>query len=249
MRYLWKMSDTTVRLDTRTKIVDAAARLLQQSGPAAVTTRGVAQAAGVQAPTIYRLFGDKDGLLDAVAEHVMATYVTAKEAVVEAASAEGIDPLVDLRDGWRSQIEFGIANPDLFRLLSDPNRVVHSPAAESGRKVLEARVHRLAEQGGLRVSEERAVSLIQAAGTGAIQTLLATPVTDRDDGLAGAMWEAVERQILTDAPPRADGGALPAMVAFRAIATDVPALTATERMLLGEWLDRAIAAASAPWSR
>ena len=45
---------------------------------AAVTTRAVADAAGVQAPTLYRLFGDKDGLMEAVAEHVMAAFVHAK---------------------------------------------------------------------------------------------------------------------------------------------------------------------------
>jgi hypothetical protein len=38
----------------RARIIDAAARLLQEQGPAAVTTHGVAQAAGVQAPAIYR---------------------------------------------------------------------------------------------------------------------------------------------------------------------------------------------------
>ncbi|MDQ2795770.1 MAG: TetR/AcrR family transcriptional regulator, partial [Actinomycetota bacterium] len=47
-------------------MIDVAARLLQEEGPAAVTTRGVALAAGVQAPAVYRLFGDKDGLLEAV---------------------------------------------------------------------------------------------------------------------------------------------------------------------------------------
>jgi AcrR family transcriptional regulator len=43
-----------------------------------VTTRSVALAAGVQPPTIYRLFGDKDGLLDAVAEHGFAHYAANK---------------------------------------------------------------------------------------------------------------------------------------------------------------------------
>ena len=52
--------------------MEVAARLLREQGAAAVTTRAVAMAAGVQAPTIYRLFGDKDGLLDAVAEYVLA---------------------------------------------------------------------------------------------------------------------------------------------------------------------------------
>src|SRR3954464_705966 len=115
------------RSDTRSRIVDVAARLLQEGGPAAVTTRGVAEAAGVQAPTIYRLFGDKDGLLEAVAEHVMDTYVAAKAEVVQAAGADGVDPREDLQQGWSGQIEFGLANPTIFRLLSDPERVVRSP--------------------------------------------------------------------------------------------------------------------------
>ena len=77
--YRWKVSEAvSSRSATRSIIIDVAAQLLQEHGPLAVTTRGVADRAGVQAPTIYRLFGDKDGLLDAVAEHVMATFVSAK---------------------------------------------------------------------------------------------------------------------------------------------------------------------------
>jgi AcrR family transcriptional regulator len=60
-----------------------------------VTTRAVAEAAGVQAPTIYRLFGDENGLLDAVAEHGFAsTWRTS------ARPARGGDPVASLRDGW-----------------------------------------------------------------------------------------------------------------------------------------------------
>ncbi len=60
---------------TRGKIVSAAIRLLNHGGRDAVTTRAVAEAAGVQAPTIYRLFGDKGRLLDAVAEYGFAAYL------------------------------------------------------------------------------------------------------------------------------------------------------------------------------
>lgn len=233
------------RADMRAKIVDVAARLLRESGPVAVTTRGVAEGAGVQAPAIYRLFGDKDGLLDAVAEHVMASYVSAKAATTEAESAAGLDPLDDLRAGWENQIEFGVTNPTLFRLLSDPDRVVSSPAAEAGRRVLEARVHRLAAVGCLRVGERRAVDLIQAAGIGAIQMVLSTPSEQRDPGLAPAMFEAVLGQILTDAPRPADTGPTATAVAFRAVAPAMDALTEREQSLLIEWLDRAIAASAA----
>jgi AcrR family transcriptional regulator len=247
------------RDDTRARIVDAAMRLLRERGPAAVTTRGVAEAAGIQAPTIYRLFGDKDGLLDAVAEHVMATYVQAKAAIVARATAEDADPLEDLRAGWVAQIDFGITNPTLFRLLSDPDRVVASPAAQSGRDVLAARVHRLARSGRLRVSEDRAVDLLQAGGIGTIQMLLATPSDRRDRRLADTMFAAVLGQILTDSPdagtPMAterpavpvEPGAVPGAdhrtalaEAFRAVAPDLAALTVAERGLLVDWLDRVI---------
>ena len=87
---------------------------------------------------IYRLFGDKDGLLDAVAEHVMSTYVSAKSAVAEAASAGDVDPLDDLRAGWQTQMDFGLANPTLVALLSVPGRGPDSPAAQAGLDVLRA---------------------------------------------------------------------------------------------------------------
>jgi AcrR family transcriptional regulator len=234
------MNATSSRADTRSRIVDVAARLLREEGPAAVTTRGVAEGAGVQAPVIYRLFGDKDGLLEAVAEHVMTAYVSAKAEDVKAASAADVDPLDDLRAGWEMQIDFGVANPALFRLLSDPDRVIHSPAAQSGRHVLESRVHRVAVTGRLRVSERRAVGLIQAAGIGVIQTLLSTPPDQRDPGLAESIFQAITRQILTDAPERPEGGPIATTVAFRAIAPRLDMLSEAERLLLAEWLDRVI---------
>jgi AcrR family transcriptional regulator len=230
------------RSTTRSKIVDAAARLLREDGPAAVTTRKVAEQAGVQAPAIYRLFGDKDGLLEAVAEHVMASYVSSKAAIVEAASADNVDPLDDLRAGWQSQIDFGVANPALFRLLSDPTRVERSPAAQSGKRVLETRVRRVAAAGRLRVSEPRAVGMIQAAGMGVIQTLLATPPEHRDPALAAAMYDAVLAQILTDAPEPSEGQPLATAVAFRAIAPELAMLSNAERQLLDDWLGRVISA-------
>ncbi|MEP6851625.1 MAG: TetR/AcrR family transcriptional regulator [bacterium] len=233
------------RSDTRSKIVDVAARLLREQGPTAVTTRGVAEGAGVQAPAIYRLFGDKDGLLDAVAEHVMATYVAAKAVNVEAASARDVDPIADLRAGWQMYIDFGIANPTLYALLSDPGRAVRSPAAQSGKHVLETRVHRLALTGRLQVSEQRAVDLIHAAGTGAVLTLLSTPSEQRDPGLADDLFDAVLRRIVTGAAvpfELPDNGPVASAVALRAIAPKLDMLSDAERQVLAEWLDRAIEA-------
>lgn len=214
-------------MDARANLVEVAARLLREQGPAAVTTRGVAHAAGVQAPAIYRMFGDKDGLLDAVAEHVFATYVDEKSRVADTG-----DPVADLRAGWDTHIGFGLANPALFVLLVGRPP---SPATVAGMEKLRAKVRRVAEAGRLRVSEERAVELVHAANTGAVLTLLATP----SPGLADAMYETVARTILTDAPAFAEDGPVAAVVAFRTLVPDLPALSDTERALLSEWLDRA----------
>jgi AcrR family transcriptional regulator len=232
---------TDTRDSIRERIVEVAAGLLSEGGQAAVTTRGVAERAGVQAPTIYRLFGDKDGLLDAVAEHVMTGFATAKAAAV--AAATDVDPVDDLRRGWNMTIEFGLANPALFVLLSDPARGQRSPATQAGIQLLAERVHRLALTGRLRVSEDHAVELIHAAGTGAILAILARPVTERDRHLADTMYDAVLHQLLahTDGSGQTTAGRLVTQaVALRAHAAQVRVLSTGERALLAEWLERII---------
>ncbi|GAA4604800.1 AcrR family transcriptional regulator [Actinoplanes octamycinicus] len=221
--------------NTRAAIVEAVTRLLRETGAAGVTTRAVSAAAGVQAPTIYRLFGDKDGLLDAVAEQVMATYVAEKSV-----QDESDDPVADLRDGWQVHVDFGLANPDLFALLVTPGRSSDSRAVEAGAQVLRRRVQRLAEAGLLRVDQQRAVDMIHAAGTGAVLALLASPPERRDLGLADHLFDAVTAAILTDAPAVPSAGPLAVTVAFSTTVPELPALTAAERTLLAEWLERSI---------
>ena len=227
-------SGLAIRPDARSAIVDAAARLLRQGGAPAVTTRAVAEAAGVPAPTIFRIFGDKAGLLDAVAEEVMATYAAAK--VLQVGEEDG-DPITDLRAAWQGHIDFGLTNPDLFALLTTPGRS-HSPATALGAEVLAARVARLAGAGLLRVSAARAVGMIHAAGTGVVLTLLGQPEDARDAGLAEASFDAVLGGILSSvpAPPAADLAAL--SVTFAAAVPRLPTLSEGERTLLLEWLGR-----------
>jgi AcrR family transcriptional regulator len=227
---------TADRRETRDHLVEVAARLLREQGEAAVTTRAVALAAGVQAPTIYRLFGDKEGLLEAVAEHVLAGYVAGKTL----AAGTG-DPIADLRAAWDIHIAFGLANGALYRLLADPARDRRSPAAVAGAEALRSRVRQIAAIGRLRVTERRAADLIHAAGTGAVLTLLGMAPEDRDLGLADAIYDAVIRTILTDAPALPDEGATAAAVTFRTVVPDLDSLSAAERALLSEWLDRASA--------
>ena len=222
------MQETTAR----DRLIEVAAGLLADGGPEAVTTRSVALAAGVQAPTIYRLFGDKSGLLDAVVAHGLAAYAGAKR--VDPAA----DPVEALRAGWERHIGFGLANPQLFRLMHTARRTPDGRAAlEAGLRVLRELIHRVAAAGRLRVAEPRALALLDAAGTGVLFALLDRPADRRDDGLPDAAWAAVSAVILVDRPA-ATAGPAAAAVTVRAALPELPGFTPAERALFGDWLDR-----------
>jgi AcrR family transcriptional regulator len=218
----------------REQIVAVAAELLAAGGRDAVTTRAVTAAAGVQAPTLYRLFGDKAGLLDAVAEHGFAAYLADKQP-----PDPGGDPVEALRAGWDLHIGFGLANPPLYSLMfGEPRPGVTPPAAAAAFRILRAHVRHVAEAGRLRVSEEHAVQLIHASGSGIVLALLALPADQRDPALSGLAREACLAAITTDDAALTTPGPVGAAVALRAVLPGITALTDAERAVLAEWLDR-----------
>jgi len=226
--------------ETRERIVSATAALLAAGGRDAVSTRAVAAAAGVQVPTIYRLFGDMRGLLDAAIGFQLATYVREK-AGREAAG----DPVEDLRHGWDVNVAFGLANPAIYQLMyGDPRPGAALSAIAAGGELLRALVARVAETGRLRVGVDRAVQMIRAAGSGVTLTLLGTAPAERDPALSATTREAILTAIITDAPAQettAQAGrerAAHRAVALKAVLAEVQAeLTPGERTLLAEWLD------------
>lgn len=220
--------------DVRLRVVVAAAALIASDGRDAATTRAVAIAAGVQAPTIYRLFGDKRGLLDAVAQHGLASYV-AKKAMREPHP----DPVQELRDGWDMHVEFGLAHPGLFAIMAgDQPRRPLSPAAAAGVEVLQRRVGAIALAGRLRVSEARAVKLLESVGLGTILTLLAQPENRRDPGLSEFARESVVAAITGEQVGASEQGASAAAATLRATLGRTAGITSGERHLLEELLDR-----------
>lgn len=233
------------KIDTeavRVRIVEAAAHLLRESGAGAVTTRGVAERAGVQAPTIYRLFGDKDGLINAVAEAAMQAHTSAK------ATAELTDPVDALRTAWQRHIDFGLANPELYVMLSAQTHADPSPATMAGIEVLRWHIARMASAGLLVISQQRAVDMIHATGNGTVLALLARPADQRDPGLADAVFDAVLAAIssrpATASSPQRD--TLMALVRIGAVIDDLTPLSGAERHLLSEWIDRCITVLERP---
>lgn len=218
-------------IEPRTRIVEAASKLLAREGREALTTRAVAAAAGIQAPTIYRLFGDKRGLLDAVVAQGIATYMRAKSTHTPIA-----DPIEDLRHGWDLHVAFGLANPAVYALMADPS--LHLLAGKDGVTYLEQRIHRIALAGWLRLPEARAVDLVHAAGLGTVLALLERPEAERDLELSVTAREAVIAAITVNAPVVKANKVAAAAISLRAGLAELTQLTPRERDLLDEWLRR-----------
>lgn len=228
-------------LDSRARIIRAATELLASGGRDAVSTRAVSAAASVQAPTIYRQFGDMRGLLDAVAREVLADYVRQKSSFELTE-----DPVADLRAGFQHHVAFGLTNPAAYRLIySAPETFADAPAKREGEAILVKQVTRIAEAGRLKVSVPHAVRLITSAAKGVVLSLIAMPVSDRDPGLANSMCDAILAAIATNASADqrteldSESRVAARAVALRAVlAESQDVLSSAEQRLMGEWLDR-----------
>ncbi|MEV6839065.1 TetR/AcrR family transcriptional regulator [Streptomyces sp. NPDC051133] len=230
----------------RRRIVEAAVDLLEKGGPDAVSTRAVAAAAGMQPPAIYRLFGDKEGLLEAVAEHGYAQFLESKRAQLD---PEPQDVVEDLRRGWDTVVEFGISHPGLFAVMDRATGREADMAHRAGLEILRGRVRRLAAGGWLRVDEELAAQIIQATGRGAVTTWHSTPADRRSPALLTSLREAMVTAITRAEPtiPVTETGTTSAARALRAaLPDDADVLSDAEQLLLREWLTRLAADRDTP---
>ena len=224
------------REEARGRIVGAATTLLRDGGRDAVTTRAVSAAAGVQAPTLYRLFTDMSGLLEAVAADGFARYLTKKhsQALTE-------DPVQDLRQGWDTHVGFGLENPAHYLLMYGHSGSPSRAAAQSLER-LRMLVERIAVGGQLIVSVETAVAMVHSAGVGLTLNLIGIPPGDRDPALSGRLREAVIAAITTAAPSSPPTPSARA-IGLKAVLDQAGDLYSPgERALLDELLDRAASA-------
>jgi AcrR family transcriptional regulator len=224
-------------MDTRARILEAAAQLLASSDTGDVATRAVCEAAGVQQPVLYRIFGDKDGLLAATTDFVWEQYLDMKRS-----AAMSADPLEDLRSGWDSHTDFALQHPNAYKLLFSPALRAKPEAAEEAMRLLRAVLDRLARQGRLRVPVDDAARMIMAANTGVALALLLRPEMYPNRGLSPLVRDAVHTAVLHhDAPVEAPHEALVAAVGTldAALPELIPdPLHPAEAALLGVWLSR-----------
>lgn len=220
--------------ELRGRIVRAAADLLAQGGRGAVTTRAVAGRAGISPPTIFRLFGEKDGLLSAVAEYGYAQFIAAKSPL-----RPTDDPVGDLRRAWSLAVEFGLGNAELFLLIyGEPHSVAMAAAVRGGTERMRARIQRVAAAGRLRVGESLAADILQASARGAVLTWLGQPENARDSAFITTVREAMISAVTTESSTLPEPGRAGAARALKANLPGQACLSPAEHQLLVEWLDR-----------
>lgn len=100
--------------DLRRGLVEAARRVLEAQGPAALSLRAVAREAGVSPAAPYHHFKDKGELLDAVAEQGWGML---SEVMTKAMAADG-----ELRVVVLAYVCFALEHPALYRVMYDAAR-------------------------------------------------------------------------------------------------------------------------------
>jgi AcrR family transcriptional regulator len=228
-------------VDTRTRILEAATKLLAESLSGDVSTRAVCEAAGVAAPALYRQFGDKEGLLSAVVDNAFDKYLASKRA-----ATPSDDPLHDLRDGWDSHVAFAQANPTYYRLMHSPAVGTPPPAAAAAYRILREHVELLAAAGRLKVSTDVAAQMIMTANVGVALLTISQPEIYRDQQLSRRVRDAVHAAVLAEpraskdpsTDDRAETSRTAAGLAALLRRSPAESLSPGEATLLQEWLAR-----------
>jgi AcrR family transcriptional regulator len=222
--------------DLRERMLAAAEEQLIASPDGEIATRAVCEAVGVTQPVLYRIFGDKRGLLDALAEAGLARY-TSRKAKLEVTD----DPVVDLRAGWDDHMRFAADNPALYRLMFMPRPWTTDLLRDGVMRLLVETLTRCAARGALAADPEAAAKLILSANVGLALNAIAQPQQFAGDELSRAFRDALFSTLLTDPEPVSAADPLrDAAVRLRAQLEITPAegLAPEEAALLGVWLQK-----------
>ncbi len=123
--------------ERRDAFLDAAVTAIRREGPK-VSMEVIAREAGVTKPIVYRLFGDRDGLLQALGER-LAVEVDANIATALERAPDD-DPKAMLRAAIASYVELIDTETDVYRFVTEqvgtaPGPTITGLAAEIARSV------------------------------------------------------------------------------------------------------------------
>jgi AcrR family transcriptional regulator len=149
--------------DLRRVLIDAALRLAEEGGPAAVSVREAARRAGVSPGAPFRHFPSRDALMMAVAEEAQRRFRIELEAALAPVPAD--DPLARFRALGLGYLRWAMQNPAHFEVISNGRLFDHDHAATVSRDNSEliAMTERLLAEafakGALRVSDLKQVQI------------------------------------------------------------------------------------------
>lgn len=149
------------------RIRRCALELLRDGGPGALTTRAVCQCAGVTAPTLYHHYGDKDGLLRAVAQAELLAMFARKQRMKSTG-----DALQDLKRGWDDWVEFAIDHTPLVRALQASGSATTQPLREVAEGIAAGRLARLEPTTPLALDPPTGARVLVAGANAVVQLLL-----------------------------------------------------------------------------
>lgn len=217
-------------------MIAAAEHQLATSPDYDIATRAVCDAVGVTQPVLYRLFGDKRGLLDALADHGLERYAAIKDA-----QGQTSDPVADLRAGWDAHLRFGAENPALYQLMFTPRPWSRAVARQHVLDLLESTLVRCAAAGALTTEPAVAAQLILSANVGIALNQIAHPELFAASTLSRQMWDTVFSHLLVEPPEREVEAPLQAAalrLRSQLALTRTQALEPAESALLDHWLLR-----------
>jgi AcrR family transcriptional regulator len=223
-------------VDLRSALLAAAEKQLVAAPDGDIATRAVCEAAGVTQPVLYRIFGDKRGLLDALADSGLERYA-ARKAELEVST----DPAADLRAGWDDHLAFADEHAALYRLMFAPRPWASSRARDGISALLRKTLSRCAAAGLLRVEIDVASAMLLGANVGFALNRMADPGLRDVAGASESLRDAVLSSVLDDEMPERQGdpGAAARRQIREQLRLDPPeALLAEETALLGVWLSR-----------
>lgn len=194
---------------------------------------------------LYRLFGDKNGLLAAVVDHAFEGYLTGKR--VQPLSA---NPADDLYLAWDAHVEFAMANPTVYRIAYGPGLDYVPAGVEKARELLLERFVRCAQVGQLNTTPDNAAQAMMSSAAGVCLCLLSLPAGFDDPDLSRRVRDAVLAGLLVKeaVPVKGTVGRLETVALQLAalIRSSSTALTGAETGLLLQWLDIIGAAPTSP---